>query len=102
MFGLPRRAQPRGTLAHVDAALARRIVPLVRAFPGASAVYVRDLTTGAGAAWNARAHFPAGSTLKLAIAVEALRSLRGKPARGSYADTLLRRAIVASDNVAAN
>jgi beta-lactamase class A len=102
VFGLPQRARPRGTLAHVDAALAKRIVPLVRAFPGGSAVYVRDLTTGAGAAWNARAHFPAGSTLKLGIAVETLRWLPETPARGSYADTLLRGAIVASDNVAAN
>ena len=102
VFGLPQQARPRGTIAHVDGALARRIVPLVRAFPGASAVYVRDLTTGAGAAWNARAHFPAGSTLKLGIAVEALRTLPAKPSPGSYADQLLRRAIVYSDNVAAN
>jgi beta-lactamase class A len=102
VFGLPQRAQPRGAVAHVDGALAKQIVPLVRAFPGASAVYVRDLTTGAGTAWNARAHFPAGSTLKLGIAVEALRSLPAKPTRGSYADRLLRGAIVSSDNVAAN
>jgi len=102
VFGLPRAARPRGTMAHLDGRLAQRIVPLVRAFPGASAVYVRDLTTGAGAAWNARARFPAGSTLKLAIAVEALRSLGGKPAPGSYADRLLRSAIVYSSNEAAN
>ena len=42
----------------------------------------KNLVTGKGAAWNARARFPAGSTLKLAIAVEALRSLRGPPGRG--------------------
>jgi Beta-lactamase enzyme family len=102
VFGLPLAARPRGTVPHLDGELAQRIVPLVRAFPGSSAVYVRDLTTGAGAAWNARGRFPAGSTLKLAIAVEALRTLPGKPARGSYADRLLRGAIVNSDNVAAN
>jgi beta-lactamase class A len=102
VFGLPRSARPRGTVAHLDGRLAQRIVPLVRAFPGSSAVYVRDLTTGAGTAWNARARFPAGSTLKLAIAVEALRTLGGKPSPGSYADGLLRRAIIYSDNVAAN
>ena len=71
-------------------------------FPAQSAVYVRDLTTGAGAAWNARAEFPAASTLKLAIAVETLRSLHGKPAPGSYADSLLHRALIYSDNGAAN
>jgi Beta-lactamase enzyme family len=102
VFGLPRGARPRGTLAHLDGALAARIVPLVRAFPGASAVYLRDLTTGAGAAWNARAHFPAGSTLKLAIAVETLRTLAAKPAPGSYIDRLLRSAIMYSSNEAAN
>ncbi len=102
VFGLPRAAKPRGTLGRLDPKLAHRIVPLVRAFPGASAVYVRDLTTGAGAAWNARAEFPAASTLKLAIAVETLRSLHGKPAPGSYADSLLHQALVYSDNRAAN
>lgn len=102
VFGLPPAARPRGSLAHVDPVLARRIVPLVRSFPGSSAVYVRDLQTGAGAAWNARAHFPAASTLKVAIAVEVLRTLRGKPAPGSYADSLLRRALIYSDNGAAN
>jgi hypothetical protein len=102
VYGLPPSARPRGALGRLDPRLARRVVPLVRAFPGASAVYVRNLQTGAGAAWNARARFPAGSTLKAAIAVEALRSLHGKPAPGSYPDRLLRRAIVYSDNEAAN
>ena len=102
VFGLPLSARPRGTLPRLDPRLARRIVPLVRSFPGASAVYVRDLTTGAGAAWNARAQFPAGSTLKLAIAVEALRSLHGKPPSGSYADRLFHSALIYSDNGAAN
>jgi beta-lactamase class A len=102
VLGLPRAARPRGTLGRLDPRLARRIVPIVRAFPGAAAVYVRDLTTGAGAAWNARAEFPAASTLKLAIAVETLRALSGRPAPGSYADTLLRRALIYSDNLAAN
>lgn len=100
--GLPPAARPRGSVAHVDPKLARRIVPLARSFPGASAVYVRDLNTGAGAAWNAGAQFPAASTLKLAIAVEALRTLPTKPGPGSYADSLLRRALVYSDNDAAN
>jgi beta-lactamase class A len=102
VFGLPEAARPRGAVPHLDGRLAQRVVPIVRSFPGSSGVYVRDLTTGAGAAWNARARFPAGSTLKLAIAVEALRTLPSTPLRGSYADRLLRGAIVASDNVAAN
>jgi Beta-lactamase enzyme family len=102
VFGLPRRARPRGSVAHLDSNLSRRVARLVRAFPGASAVYVRDLTTGAGAAWNARARFPAASTLKVAIAVEALRTLSGKPSAGTYADRLLREMLDYSDNGAAD
>jgi hypothetical protein len=102
VFGLPPGARPREARPHLDPALARRVVPIVRSFPGASAVYVRNLETGAGAAWNARARFPAASTLKLAIAVEALRSLSGRPTPGSYADRLLREALIYSDNGAAD
>jgi beta-lactamase class A len=102
VFGLPRggspRAPPRGT--YEDPRLARTIRGLARAFPGTCAIYVQDLGSGAGAAWNARAHFPAASTLKVAIAIEVLRVLRGKP--GTRIDRLLRKALVPSDDKAAN
>jgi beta-lactamase class A len=75
---------------------------LTRAFPGISAVYVQDLVTGRGAAWNARARFPAASTLKLAIAVESLRYVPSQPPRGSEVDGLLRAMLIRSDNRAAN
>jgi beta-lactamase class A len=101
-FGLPPAGAPRATASRQDAALARRVRALTRAFPGISAVYVQDLVTGRGAAWNARARFPAASTLKLAIAVTALRRLDGKPAVGSRVSTLLRTMLVLSDNDAAN
>jgi hypothetical protein len=65
-------------------------------------VYVQDLVGGRGAAWNARARFPAASTLKVAIAIEALRRHAGKPDAGSYLDSLLRRMLIDSDNDAAN
>jgi beta-lactamase class A len=61
-----------------------------------------NLRTGLGAARNARARFPAASSLKLAIAVEALRSLRGPPPSGSAIDALMRAMITRSDNAAAN
>src|SRR5262249_20915079 len=80
----------------------RTIRALARAFPGTSAVFVEDLVSGSGAAWNARARFPAASTLKVAIAVEALRAHAGKPEPGSYLDSLLRRMLIDSDNDAAN
>ena len=102
VFGLPRAARPRGVTSRDHQGLASRMRALARAFPGTSAVYVQDLTTGRGASWNARARFPAASTLKVAIAVEALRTLRGKPPDGSSADRLLRAMLVYSDNGAAN
>ena len=102
VFGLPPRGAPRDIGSIEDAALARRVKALARAFPGTAAVFVQDLATGRGAAWNARARFPAGSTLKLAIAVETLRSLPAPPAPGSELDGLMRAMLIRSDNRAAN
>jgi hypothetical protein len=102
VLGLPRSASPRPVGGSRDAALERAVRSLVRSFPGTSAVYVEDLVTGRGAAWNARARFPAASTLKLAIAVAALRAHAGKPEPGSYLDSLLRRMLIDSDDGAAN
>lgn len=102
VYGLPPAGAPRPVGSRVDPTLQSRLVRLLRAYPGQAAAYVHDLRTGEGAAWNARARFPAGSTLKLAIAVEALRSVRGPPARGSTMDSLMRSMILYSDNRAAN
>ena len=63
---------------------------------------MQNLATGAGAAWNARATFPAASTLKLAIAVTALARTEGTPEAGSTIDRLLRQMLTYSDNAAAN
>jgi beta-lactamase class A len=71
-------------------------------YGGTAGVYVQDLRTGRGAAWNARARFPAASTLKLAIAVTVLRSLDGKPAERTPVAGLLGKMLVLSDNAAAN
>jgi beta-lactamase class A len=104
VFGLPRQAEPRGPPARnsEDARLARTVRSLARAFPGTCGVFVQDLRNGAGAAWNAGARFPAASTLKVAIAVEVLRVLHGKPQSGSRIDRLIRKAIIPSDDKAAN
>jgi hypothetical protein len=104
VFGLPRGGSPRAPprRSSEDAALARAIHGLARGFPGICGIFVQDLRTGGGAAWNARAEFPAASTLKVGIAIEVLRALRGKPQRGSRIDRLLRKAIVPSDDKAAN
>jgi beta-lactamase class A len=102
VFGLPPAARPRVRLLRLDPGLEARVTRLAAAFPGAAAAYVQDLATGAGAAWNARATFPAASTLKLAVAVTALTRVDGPPPPGSWLDTLLRRMLDASDNESAN
>lgn len=104
VFSLPATAEPRGPPrgSTEDPRLARTIRSLARAFPGICGVYVQNLRTGVGAAWNAGARFPAASTVKVAIAIEVLRRLGGKPPRGSRVDRLLRKAIIPSDDRAAN
>jgi len=102
VFGLPPEVGPRERTPRLDAVLERSIRLLAGRHGGTSGIYVQDLRTGNGAAWNAAARFPAGSTLKLAIAVTVLRSLDGKPEQGSRVAALLGKMIVSSDNDAAN
>lgn len=93
---------PRPRAPRNDALLAREIRRLGQSFDGTSAVYVENLETGAGAAWNARATFPGASALKLVIAVTALAHTEGTPQAGSILDRLLRQMLTYSDNAAAN
>ena len=102
VLGLPPAARPVARPLRLDRGLERDIRRLVDGYPGSGAVYVEDLATGAGAAWNARATFPAASTLKLAIAVTILSRRDGPPVRGSDLDGLLRQMLIPSDNAAAN
>ncbi len=93
---------PRRHAARNDPLLSREIQRLVRSYDGTSAVYVENLVTGEGASWNARATFPAASSLKLAIAVAALARSDATPEVGSTLDRLLRQMLMYSDNAAAN
>jgi hypothetical protein len=102
VLGLPHAARPVERPLRLDHRLERDVRRLVDGYPGIAGVYVEDLATGAGAAWNARATFPAASTLKLAIALTLLTRIEGPPARGSELDRLLRRMLIPSDNAAAN
>lgn len=102
VFSLPPEAQPRDRSPTLDPLLARSVRSLVRRHGGTTGVYLQDLRTGRGAAWNARARFPAASTLKLAIAVTVLRSLDGKPSERTRLADLLAKMLVFSDNAAAN
>ena len=102
VVGLPRAAAPTARSPRLDRALAARIRGLVAGYGGTCAVYVENLIDGSGAAWNARARFPAASTLKLAIAVTALARDDDAPAPGTLTDSLLRRMLEDSDNDAAD
>lgn len=95
---LPRSALRAGRLrGFVDAPLQRDVDRLVGAMPAISGVYVQNLVSGCGASYNADAQFPAASTLKAAILVDAVR--RG---RAGELAPLLDRMIRDSDDRAAN
>jgi len=102
VYGLPRAARPSAFQSVEDGKLARSIRTLALGFPGTAAVFVQNLRTGRGAAWNARARFPAASTLKLGIAIEVLRVLPSRPTPQSSLGRRMHRMIVHSSNTAAN
>jgi Beta-lactamase enzyme family len=102
VFGLPPGSRPRAVVPRVDTPLARTLTRMVRGYRGTAGYYVQSLSGGSGAAWNAKARFPAASTLKLAIAATVLAEHSGIPPPGSYVDGLLRELIVPSDDEAAN
>ena len=102
VYGLPSAARPRVVRATQDAALARGLRRLVAPYDGTAGFYVQSLTDGGGAAWNAKARFPAASTLKLAIATAVLARHSGIPPPDSYVGSLLREMIIPSNDAAAN
>jgi hypothetical protein len=102
VLGLPDVEAAPAADGALDPTLARRVDRLVDEFPGVSGVYVQDLASGLGAAWNATARFPAASTVKTAIAVEVLRILSERPPPDSEIDLLLNAMLIDSDNAAAN
>jgi hypothetical protein len=102
VFGLPTVASPRVVAARGDTALQRKVTSVARSYSGTAGAYVQSLTGGWGGAWNAKARFPAASTLKLAIAAAALAQHSGIPPPGSSLDSLLREMITVSDDRAAN
>ncbi len=82
---------------HLDAALRRA----AGALDGVGAAWVRDVGSGRTGGWNAEARFPAASTVKLAVMIEAARRAGRAPDRSPFAADV--RAIGArSSNLAAN
>lgn len=102
VYGLPATARPRFVRPQNDAHLAHELRQLAFRYRGTAGLYVQSLTSGVGAAWNAKARFPAASTLKLGIAAAVLAEHPGIPPPGSRLDGLLRTMIIPSDDEAAN
>ncbi|WP_217915665.1 serine hydrolase [Miltoncostaea marina] len=95
---LPPSARRAGRVpGFVDRRLQRDVDGLVARLPAIAGVYAQHLVTGCGAARNADARFPAASTLKAAILVDAVRRGRARELRG-----LLDRMVIDSDDRAAN
>ncbi len=95
---LPPSARRSGRVpGFVDRRLQGDVDRLVAGMPAISGVYVQHLITGCGASANADAQFPAASTLKAAILVDAVR--RG---RQGALGPLLDRMVIGSDDRAAN
>ena len=95
---LPASARRAGRIpGFVDPRLQADVDRLVAGMPAISGVYVQHLVSGCGAAANADAQFPAASTLKAAILVDAVR-------RGRQAELrpVLDRMVLDSDDRSAN
>ena len=93
---LPESAKRPGRIGGVvDTRLQRDIESLSEGAPAITGIYVQHLLTGCGAAINARAQFPAASTLKAGILIHAVR-------RGGVPASLLDSMILDSSDRAAN
>ena len=101
VFGLPVAAATVSPPRTLDPVLQRRVAALPSRTGVASAAWIRDLGSGRTAAYNAGAHFPAASTIKLAILLGVLAHDDADPLR-SPAWRLERALVLNSSNSAAN
>jgi beta-lactamase family protein len=101
VFGLPAAAAKVAPPRSIDGAVQHRVAGLRARTGVASAAWIRDLATGRTAAYNAAAHFPAASTVKLGILLGVLARDDADPLRSS-AWSLERALVLSSSNIAAN
>jgi hypothetical protein len=101
VFGLPAAAAKVAPPRSVNAKVQARLTTLPMRTGVSSAAWVRDLATGSTAAYNAGAHYPAASTIKLAILLGVLARDDGDPVQSS-AWTLEKALVLSSSNSAAN
>lgn len=101
VFGLPAASAQVAPPRSIDGALQHVVAGLPARTGVSSAAWVRDLASGRTAAYNAGAHYPAASTVKLAILLGVLARDRTDPLRSS-AWPLMRSLVLDSSNRAAN
>jgi Beta-lactamase enzyme family len=101
VFGLPASAATVAPPRELDPGLEQRLAALPGETGATSAAWLRDLSTGDTAAYNAGARFPAASTLKLAILLGVLAHDDTDPIRSSSWSLEL-SLILESSNLAAN
>ena len=97
---LPRSAARHPVPAKQDPGLSARLATVGMGFAGYAALHTERLATGSVAGWNDDAPFPAASTVKLAVMIEAAR--RWGMGSSSPAAYDVERAAAWSSNLAAN
>jgi hypothetical protein len=101
VFGLPAIAAEVAPPRTIDPAVQHAVAGLPARTGVTSGAWIRDLATGRTAAYNAGAHFPAASTIKLGILLGVLARDDADPLRSS-SWSLERSLVLESSNLAAN
>jgi beta-lactamase class A len=99
-FALPASAARSPAAPHNDKSLSTRLAAAGLGFDGYASIHVERLATGAVAGWNDDARFPAASTVKLAVMIEAARRFGLAPSSPILYD--VEQAAAWSSNLAAN
>lgn len=82
---LPTSARHSVQPATASSALQSRLRAAAGRFNGISGIWVHDLESGVAGSWNAGAKFPAASTVKLGVMVEAMRRTGVRPEQSPLA-----------------
>jgi hypothetical protein len=101
VFGLPAAAAQVAPPRSIDGAVQHSVADLPAHTGVTSAAWIRDLGSGRTAAYNAGAHFPAASTVKLGILLGVLARDDADPLHSS-SWSLERALVLNSSNLAAN
>jgi beta-lactamase class A len=101
VFGLPATAAEVAPPRTIDGAVQHAVAGLPAQTGVTSGAWIRDLATGRTASYNAGAHFPAASTIKLGILLGVLARDDADPLRSS-SWPLERSLVLNSSNLAAN